>query len=82
MQRKETGAPAVDEPQKETGSPAADELQQMKKAILQKIPVLLQSGMYEDALATVRALRQILPGDAEIEAALAQVCEAGRGAIL
>jgi glycosyltransferase involved in cell wall biosynthesis len=77
LQRKETGRPAGDELQKETASPASDELQQMKKAILQKIPVLLQSGMYEDALATVRALRQILPGDAEIEATLAQVCEVG-----
>jgi hypothetical protein len=77
LQQEETGSPAADELQKETGNPAADELQEMKKAILQKIPVLLQSGMYEDALATVRTLRQILPGDAEIEAAFAQVCEAG-----
>jgi hypothetical protein len=37
----------------------------------------MQSGMYDEALATVRALRQILPGDAEIETALAQVCEVG-----
>jgi glycosyltransferase involved in cell wall biosynthesis len=75
--QKETASPAADElRQKETASPAADEMQQMKKAILEKIPVLLQSGMYDDALATVRALRQILPGDAEVEAVLAQVCEA------
>jgi hypothetical protein len=69
-------APTEGAQEKETGALAADEMQQMKKAILQKIPVLLQNGMYDDALATVRALRQILPGDAEVEAVLAQVCEA------
>jgi hypothetical protein len=63
-----------EEVQQETAVHAAqEEMQQMKTAILDKIPALLQNGMREEALATVRALWKMFPGDEEIEVLLAQL---------
>jgi hypothetical protein len=65
---------AQEDAQQETAAHAAqEEMQQMRTAILDKIPVLVQSGMREEALATVRALRQMFPGDEEIDVLLAQL---------
>jgi glycosyltransferase involved in cell wall biosynthesis len=74
-EQQETAAHRVQEKeQQETAAHRVqEEMQQMKAAVLDKIPVLLQNGMREDALATVRALRQMFPGDEEIEALLAQL---------
>jgi hypothetical protein len=73
-QQKTAAHAAQEEVQQEsTARRAQEEMQQMKAAVLDKIPVLLQNGMREDALATVRALRQMFPGDEEIEALLAQL---------
>jgi glycosyltransferase involved in cell wall biosynthesis len=59
---------AEKERQNDEAQQAREQLQQMAKAVLQQVSVLIQNGMQAEALSTVRQLRGMLPEDQELAA--------------
>jgi hypothetical protein len=54
------------ERQDEEADAAGKELQQMAQEVKKQVAVLMDAGMYAEALGIVRQLREMLPGDKEV----------------
>lgn len=64
--------------QEETAKRADQELHQMAGEVLKQVDILMQNGMYTDALAIVRQIRQMLPEEEEIQSLEEELEKAGK----